>query len=122
MLPLAEILLSNTKTEIKRMKTIKKAIESYTKSLLDIYPNLTPEELCFIVSKVTVTKLETKKYYLNAGEAQPSMGFVYSGLLRSYYIDESGKEITISFIKENTYASDYSAFITKTFKILYSSP
>ncbi len=41
------------------------------------------------------------------------MGFVYKGLLRSYYIDKNGKEITISFIRENSYASEYSAFLTK---------
>ena len=39
------------------------------------------------------------------------MGFVFSGLLRSYYIDEDGKKITIDFISENKYASDYPSFI-----------
>jgi len=95
------------------MNIEKKAIQSYSDSLINIYPDLSQEELCFITNKVTVTKLDNRKYYLNAGEVQPSMGFVYKGLLRSYYIDKNGKEITISFIKENSYASEYSAFLTK---------
>jgi CRP-like cAMP-binding protein len=95
------------------MNIEKQAIQSYTNSILNICPDLTQEELYFIISKVIVAELDNRKFYLNAGEVQPSMGFVYKGLLRSYYIDESGKEITISFIKENAYASDYSAFLTK---------
>lgn len=95
------------------MNIKKKVIQSYSNSLINIYPDLTQEELYFIVSKVTITKLDNKKFYLNAGEVQLSMGFVYKGLLRSYYIDKDGKEITISFIKENSYASDYSAFLAK---------
>jgi len=94
------------------MNTEKQAIKSYTNSIINIHPDLTQEELNFIVSKVFVTKLDNRKFYLNAGEIQPSMGFVYKGLLRSYYIDKDGKEITISFIKENSYASEYSAFLT----------
>ncbi|PHS63353.1 MAG: cAMP-binding protein [Flavobacterium sp.] len=95
------------------MNIEKQAIQSYTDSITNILPGLTQEELNFIVSKVTVTKLDNGKFYLNTGEIQPSMGFVYKGLLRSYYIDKNGKEITISFIKENAYASDYSEFLTK---------
>lgn len=95
------------------MNIEKQTIQSYTNSIINIYPDLTQEELNFIVSKVTITKLGNRKFYLNAGEVQPSMGFVYKGLLRSFYIDNNGKEITISFIKENSYASDYSAFLMK---------
>ena len=39
------------------------------------------------------------------------MGFVYQGLLKSYYVDQQGKNTTISFIPEATYASDYPSFI-----------
>ncbi len=39
------------------------------------------------------------------------MGFVCSGLLRRYYVNNEGKTITTSFIHENNYATDYPAFI-----------
>ncbi|MFK7807598.1 MAG: Crp/Fnr family transcriptional regulator [Saprospiraceae bacterium] len=56
-------------------------------------------------------QLNKKEYYLNSREIQKEMGFVHSGLLRSYYVDKEGKEITISFIDQNTYASDYPSFL-----------
>ncbi|MFK8037880.1 MAG: Crp/Fnr family transcriptional regulator [Crocinitomicaceae bacterium] len=94
------------------MNINKEAIQSYSNSLLNTYSDLAPEELSFILNEVTITKLDKKAFYLNAGEVQQSMGFIFKGLLRSYYIDEAGKEITVSFIKENAYASDYSAFLS----------
>ena len=39
------------------------------------------------------------------------MGFIVKGLLRRYYIDQNGKEITSYFLKENDFATDYPAFI-----------
>ena len=39
------------------------------------------------------------------------MGFVYKGLLKSYYVDNQGKKVTISFINESFYAADYPSFI-----------
>ncbi len=90
-----------------------KAIQAYLNMLISTYPDLIQDELHFIKNKVEVAKLDNNKFYLKAGEIQTSMGFIFKGLLRSYYLDKEGKEITISFIKENAYASDYSAFITQ---------
>ncbi len=48
--------------EFNRMNIEKKAIQSYSNSLINIYPDLSQEELCFITNKVTVTKLDNRKY------------------------------------------------------------
>jgi CRP-like cAMP-binding protein len=45
---------------------------------------------------------------------QKEIGFVYSGLLRAFYIDNNGNEISVNFIRENRYATHYAAFITQT--------
>ncbi|MEO1655668.1 MAG: Crp/Fnr family transcriptional regulator, partial [Bacteroidota bacterium] len=45
------------------------------------------------------------------GEVQKEMGFVTEGLLRRYYINAKGNDITTSFAKELEYVTDYSAFI-----------
>lgn len=85
--------------------------QKYLDFYVKLCPSLTPQELNFIQSKLTISKYKKKEFYLKCGEVQKGMGFVFSGLLRSYYIDEQGKKVTISFINENSYASDYPSFI-----------
>ena len=92
---------------------ITKAIQGYTNALREIYPDLNSDEINFISSKVTVTKLKANQLYLIAGNIQESLGFAFEGLLRTFYIDDKGEEITISFTKENNFATDYGAFISQ---------
>lgn len=90
------------------------AIYSYLDSYKKINPDLTHDELTFIEERVSVSELKNKSFYLKSDDIQNEMSFLFKGLLRSFYIDEKGNEITIQFIKENEYISDYSAFITQT--------
>lgn len=90
------------------------AIKSYLDSYKKTTPDLTHEELTFIEERVSVSELKNKTFYLKSGDIQNEMSFLFQGLLRSFYIDEKGNQITIQFIKENEYISDYSAFITQT--------
>jgi len=39
------------------------------------------------------------------------MGFICNGLIRRFYINEKGNQITTGFTKENEYITDYPAFI-----------
>ena len=88
-------------------------ILAYSNALKNIFPDFNAEEINFITSKITVTSLDTKKLYLMAGEIQKSTAFVFQGLLRIFYINDQGEEITIAFIQENSHAADYSAFINQ---------
>jgi len=88
-----------------------KAFQKYLDSYLKICPQLEKAELDFLKLNLTLTSLKKKEFYLVGGRVQKEMGFVYSGLLKSYYIDQHGKKVTISFINENSYASDYPSFI-----------
>lgn len=88
-------------------------IQAFSNALRKIYPDLNCDEIHFISSKVTVTKLQAKKLYLIAGEIQESLAFAFNGLLRSFYVNDKGEEITIDFIKENNYATDYAAFVNQ---------
>lgn len=87
------------------------AIEAYLESYKQICNKITEEELLYIGKRLTISEFKTKQYYLKAGQVQTSIGYVVSGLMRSFYIDEKGNEITIAFIKENEYATDFGAFI-----------
>lgn len=96
---------------MKETKNIINAKTAFSNSLKAICSDLTEEELAFITSKVTVTKIKSKTFYLKAGIVQKSMGFIYNGLLRSYYLSDDGKEITTAFLSENNTATDYRSFI-----------
>jgi CRP/FNR family transcriptional regulator, anaerobic regulatory protein len=89
------------------------AKQKYLESVLKLCPSLTKEALQYLENGMEVQELAIKHYYIHSGEMQKYIGFVYSGLLRTYYIDDNGDEITIRFSKENGYATDYVAFIAK---------
>ncbi len=91
-----------------------KPIQAYSNALRKICPELNSNEINFHTNKVTITNLKAKKIYLIAGEIQESLGFVFKGLLRIFYINNTGEEITVTFVKENFYAADYNAFISQT--------
>ncbi len=86
---------------------------AYSKALMEIFPDFNFDEINFIVSKITFTRLDAKKLYLVAGEIQKNLAFVFEGLLRIFYVNDQGEEITIAFAKENSHAADYSAFINQ---------
>ena len=89
------------------------AIQKYLDSYKIVCPSLTKEELNFISERTTISELKNKTFYLKKDQVQNEMSFLHNGLLRSFYIDDKGSEITIQFIKEGEYVADYSAFITQ---------
>ena len=92
---------------------MRNAIQKYLDSYKIVCPSLTDEELNFIAERTTISELKNKTFYLKKDQVQNEMSFLYQGLLRSFYIDDKGSEITIQFIKEGEYIADYSAFITQ---------
>lgn len=90
------------------------AIHTYLETVKSLCPKLTEVELQYLQSGLTISQLQSKHFYIHAGTIQEEIGFVYSGLIRSFYVDEKGNEITVNFIRENRYTTHYSAFITRT--------
>jgi CRP-like cAMP-binding protein len=88
-------------------------IKIYSKSVQSICPELTEQELVNFSEKLTVFKLKKKEHFIKAGQLQNSIGFIVSGLIRSYYIDNNGNEKTVRFYAENDYTTHYTAFITQ---------
>ncbi len=77
-------------------------------------PKVTKVDLNYLRSGLTVSELEPKHFYIRANTVQNEIGFVFSGLVRAFYIDKKGNEISVGFIRENKYATHYAAFITQT--------
>ncbi len=93
---------------------MKDAIDAYLSSVKTLCPKVTTAELDYLISGLTVSELKQKHFYLHANTIQKEIGFVYSGLLRAFYIDDNGNQISVNFIRENRYITHYPAFITQT--------
>jgi CRP-like cAMP-binding protein len=65
-------------------------------------------------SGLRVVELQPKHFFIHANVIQQEIGFVFQGLIRAFYIDNQGNEITVNFVQENRYATHYTAFITRT--------
>ena len=90
-------------------------IVTYLDAIRELCPRITKAEMNYIQDGLSVTQLEAKHLYIHAGTVQNEIGFVFSGLLRAFYIDHKGREITVNFIREGGYATHYSSFLAQTF-------
>ncbi len=95
-------------------KKMKESIATFLNSVSALCPRVTKDELNYLQSGLTITELKSKHFYIHANTIQKEIGFVFSGLLRAFYIDKDGNEISVSFTSEGKYATHYAAFITQT--------
>lgn len=91
----------------------KDAIAACVATARKLCPDATARELTFFQNVLTVREFKAKEFFLYAAQVQHSMGFVYRGLIRSFYVDDEGAEITVNFVSEGSYATHYSAFLQR---------
>lgn len=87
--------------------------EIYLESIRRICPELTDADLFQFASKFTFKELKKKDFFLASGDIQKSLGFIASGLIRSFFIDRAGNEINVGFYVAGDYATHYPSFITQ---------
>lgn len=91
---------------------------NFKKAFFDSFKALCPEinknEINFLNQNSQIVQLKKGKVYLDNCKVQKSLGFVVKGLIRGYYLDDKGSDITISFIKENEYVTDYISFLKQS--------
>lgn len=88
-------------------------LDIFLQSVNAICPRLADNELAHFASRHTIIELKKKDAFLQAGKIQKEIGFIASGLVRSFFVDNSGNEITVGFYAEGDYATHYPAFITR---------
>lgn len=93
---------------------MKVAIETFLESVRALCPKVTDTELEYLHGGLTVRELKSRQFYIQANTVQKEIGFVFSGLLRAFFVDNSGSEISVNFIREGEYATHYPAFISQT--------
>lgn len=92
---------------------MKEAIHAYLNSMKQLCPQVTKADLNYLKKGLTVLEYPQKHFYIQANTVQREIGFVFSGLVRAFYVNKKGDEISVGFIRENKYATDYAAFITQ---------
>jgi CRP-like cAMP-binding protein len=83
----------------------------FRNAVFHINPKITEKEWEFLTSNCSIHKYQKGEYFIEAGQKQTAIGFVNYGLLRGYYTDLKGDEITIRFVKENGYVTHYTALL-----------
>ncbi len=68
-----------------------------------------------IISKATEVNLRKGEYFSKAGRIPKQVGFITEGVIRGYYHDSLGDEITRCIISENSIVVDYINFEANTF-------
>ena len=65
------------------------------------FGNLNNQQIDLIKSRATEIELHKDEYYWEAGKTVKHIGFLTDGVLRVYYYNNKGEEITRYFIDEN---------------------
>jgi len=81
--------------------------------------SLTDQEFDYILTHFSAKKLKKNSYLLEAGQHNVSKFFVNKGILKSYYIDKSGKEHILQFAEPDWWITDYKAFFNETEATIY---
>ncbi|MEY3245645.1 MAG: hypothetical protein RL253_802 [Bacteroidota bacterium] len=89
-------------------------MNTYLNAVKTLCPNVSHTALNYLKSGLRVVELQPKHFFIHANVIQQEIGFVFQGLIRAFYIDNQGNEITVNFVQENRYATHYTAFITRT--------
>jgi len=84
-----------------------------TQLLLAVNPQLNEESCAYMLSVFQRREMQAKETFIAFGEEEKKVGVVLSGLMRGYYINDKGEEITVRFVREGSYATHYSALITQ---------
>lgn len=84
--------------------------------LLDVFKdnNFSKEELLKLGTYLNKTRFKKGDILLSNGQKVLHTHYVFSGCLRTFFIDDSGKDHTLQFAIKDWWISDYTAFFSGT--------
>lgn len=77
-----------------------------------IYPELSDEEWMYIAQHCQEFNAPLKSLIIEENKKQQHLFYLTSGLVRGFYIDNKGEEITIRFVNNAGWVTHYSALIS----------
>ncbi|MEO0338860.1 MAG: Crp/Fnr family transcriptional regulator [Bacteroidota bacterium] len=78
------------------------------------YVKLTSEEEARVVDIITVTRVRKRQYLIQPGFVCHYRNYIAQGAFRVFYLDQDGKEHTVSIGVEDWFVSDFYSYITRT--------
>jgi CRP/FNR family transcriptional regulator len=90
---------------------MQKDFDVYREVIMQLNPRITPQEWDYFESGFTLHFLRPKELFIEAGKLDHQLGFVTTGLIRSYYINHLGDDITTTFVTERQWATDYPSLL-----------
>ena len=91
-----------------------KYIEIFKATVRGLYPGLTTAEWEYILSNCQFREVKTKTNIIESGKFQKDIHFIANGLVRGFYINDKGEDISVRFINNQGWVIHYSALLTKT--------
>jgi CRP/FNR family transcriptional regulator len=68
-------------------------------AILHLNPQMNKDALDYLLESCTFSTYKNKEEIIKPLEKQRKLYFLTSGLVRGYYIDDNGNDITIRFVK-----------------------
>ena len=87
------------------------AIHQYYHAIHQLNPAVTTDEWAYFQRGFTFHTLKSKAFFIEAGKSNHQLGFITSGLIRGYYLNEQGEDITTLFVSEKGWATDYPSLL-----------
>ncbi len=84
------------------------------KNYLKSFNILTIDEIDLIENIVVRKTLKKGDFFIKENRISQEVGFVVSGLFRSFYYSSSQEEVTYCFTFSNSFVSAYSSFLSQT--------
>jgi len=80
--------------------------------IINSFTSITEKEYGHIAQKLKLTLFNRNENFIEIGQKNKVLGFLEKGLLRSYYYDDNGNEITTGFIEENSFFTELNSYQT----------
>ena len=80
--------------------------------IINNFTSITEDEFSHIEQKLKLTLFNRNENFIEIGQKNKVLGFLEKGLLRSYYYDDNGNEITTAFIEENAFFTELNSYQT----------
>ena len=76
--------------------------------------SLTEDESATIEKAYGLMEIPRGEFWVRQGAKCEQIGFVESGRLRIFYVDDAGNEVTCYFVTAGNFASSFTSFLTNT--------
>ena len=89
-------------------------MENFLRKHFETIISLADEEFAYIEQHFTTKRLRKHQFLVQAGEPVNNIFLTVKGCLKSYYLDDDGKEHILLFAMEGWWISDFQAYADKT--------